>query len=150
VPLSDLTQTAACRQSLTRARAHARVASIIDPVPSVILAEQKPASFLHVDGGIVRLLRDALRAQPGLHRAALCGALPRESRSRSAAVCVNHSPDACCSRVCPVRPTHIRAQHAHFGMVLFWLHAEASLETTMPSVLRSPWILSWCVRVKSL
>jgi len=35
-------------------------------------------------------------------------------------------------------------------MVLFWLHAEASLETTMPSVLRSPWILSWCVRVKSL
>ena len=48
----------------------------LDPTFSAIAAMQRPAPYLSVDGGIVRLLRDALRAQTGLYRAALCGASP--------------------------------------------------------------------------
>ena len=47
----------------------------VDPEPSAIAAVQRAADFMPVDGGFVRLLRDALQAQPGMYRAALCGAL---------------------------------------------------------------------------
>ena len=47
--------------------------STLAPEPRAIAAVQRAADFMPVEGGLVRLLYDALQAQPGMYRAALCG-----------------------------------------------------------------------------
>lgn len=61
------------RNTITLLSYRAKLPSV-DPEPSAIAAVQRAADFVPVEGGFVRLLRDALQAQPGLYRAALCGA----------------------------------------------------------------------------
>lgn len=46
----------------------------MEPVPAAIIARQREATFLPIEGGFIKALRRALEAQPsGLFRAALCG-----------------------------------------------------------------------------